>query len=365
MGRFFDLLKPSNQCLLLQDERDRKRAQEERDRVVRESIRLLVLRGRQACKDAANYPPEVFNDSHDSKHKKMRHLHDCAGGIRRILRSVETADWRTIFSEAELAPWLPEFVLGLRLSGAVYPYGRTGRWVLGVTGRAELSSDAEDMPLPHRTSEIRFTNCGEMYIAVSMCPGWSLPAQDIDSPSLMAGWLAGCRMIRDSSGVAWLQGSGSQPSLDLLKHWGIVHRKVAGRGGRRIRVSPFYGAVLSPWMPLMAATAMESIAPPAGMSPLLPAVYWYLACDDDIRAGALPYLASRATIYRRGWRPKDLGMVGLREYGVTFVHTALRNAIWKWRDDHPLSRDENESGPAPSHPMIGADPQAAVSRDAG
>jgi len=261
-----------------------------------------------------------------------------SGGIARCWEELSRTDWRTLFTEEELAPWTPEFIGGLRVGGALWNVGKKNRdgrqpfrrcLYLMSKGRSALVADVGAMPFPHRLGAERvYRGLSQTCMMLSRCPLAAMPAMEQDGLRFVAGWLAACR-LEQVAGEWWLVGSGSERSLGLLAGWGVAREP---HGKWQVRVSPFYGAIMSPWMPAGVAWEMVSLSGGVGGCPELPAVYWALTGPVwMMNSGDLPYGCSVSSRYNKlGLKGVDFARLGLSKYGISFVGDAVLEGCRRW-----------------------------------
>ena len=229
--------------------------------------------------------------------------------------------------DAKVAPWSGGFWHGLRLSGALVVHGRYPRL---QAGRPWLEEDLERLPFPGRLSPP--DHQGRRWLV--RCHAWRLPVKDLFAPDVLAGLLAGARREERDDGI-WLVLPNTEPVVNLLDWWQLS--VMEGGTTTELLVSPFYGATLSPHMPV--ACAMSMMVRKAGGCPLLPmAIFNGLwgpggAKDGYLlppRARLLPFLCSHPTRSRRGWSREFLYRASVK-LGVDHIPLEQRRLLEKWR----------------------------------
>ena len=113
-------------------------------------------------------------------------------------------------------------------------------------------------------------------------------------------------------------------------------------GKHRLLVSPFFGALFASGMPQHSARRALAVRKPAGC-PFLSVVYWermmsrkgqrYMPFPD-----ALPWGASKATFFRKGWHRRDLHKAGWLELGIHMV-PKLRELLVEWHQRRARERN--------------------------
>ena len=104
---------------------------------------------------------------------------------------------------------------------------------------------------------------------LTRCHAWRLPVTDLYAPDVLAGLVAGARRRALVDGI-WLVLPRTESVLKLLAWWGVSVCQESKPG--ELLISPFYGVLLSRFMP--AACAMSMVVRRAGNCPLLPlAIY--------------------------------------------------------------------------------------------
>lgn len=229
--------------------------------------------------------------------------------------------------DARVSPWSGGFWHGLRLSGALVVHRGYPRL---QTGHPWLEEDLERLPIPGRLSPP--DHQGRRWL--TRCHAWRLPVTDLYAPDVLAGLLAGARREVQADGT-WLLLPRTESVERLLGWWHLL--VVEGKAADQLLVSPFYGAILSPHMPV--ACGMSMMVRKAGGCPLLSMVIynglWGPGGAKDgyllpPKAGLLPYLCSHPTRARRGWTREFLYQASVK-LGVAHVPLEQRKLLEAWR----------------------------------
>lgn len=240
--------------------------------------------------------------------------------------------------EDQLGVWTPGLFYGLRLAGALRRY-RGWSWAIWEVGRSELVADLADMPFPHKL-EPRLRP--DAMRRLRRCPVSHLGCVDPQDKSVVAGLFAGA-VIKTIRNERWLVLPGDAQVKALLDSWTIKYDD-AGlfRGEPRIKVSPFYAALVTHAMPPKSAGRILNLRR-AGMCPLLPLVYWELAFAGKGRrylphADALPFGISRRTFHRLRYKRRDLHRTAVCEMRIVRPDRRLRELLDKWLEEHSGER---------------------------
>jgi len=245
--------------------------------------------------------------------------------------------------ESKLGCWTGEFLLGLKLSGALAEK-EPGRYRIDSKLHPQLIGDIQNWILagrlgsPDRDGRRRLIACP----AVT-----HLPADDPQGASVMAGLFAGARLSL-IGGEQWLVLPDEEPIRQLLKDWTILHypfRCIQRRS--YIKVSPFSAPLFADLMPGQSRDRILRIRKPA-MCPLLPITYWELGFSL-LKTGrrvlpfadALPFGISRRTFFRQGWRRRELHRKAVQELGILSVDARLRSRMEQWFERHEQERSDH------------------------
>jgi hypothetical protein len=155
---------------------------------------------------------------------------------------------------------------------------------------------------------------------------------------VIAGLLAGARREERDDGT-WLVVPRTECVVRLLDFWKVAVTK--GTTANQLRVSPFYGAVVSSHMPMACASSMA--VRKAGGCPLLPCALYQVAWGTCGRAhgyimprfsGEIPFVCGHATRIRRGWNRRFLRHAAAL-MGVALVVPEMRRLLEQWRARNP------------------------------
>jgi hypothetical protein len=225
----------------------------------------------------------------------------------------------------DVVPWTGGFWHGLKLSGALVTHGGHPRF---QPGRTWLAEDMERLPFPGELSPADAQ--GRRWLI--RCSAWRLPVANRLGVDVLAGLLAGSIQEEHGDGV-WLKVPRTETVSRVLDWWGVSRRAESDK----LLISPFYGVLVSSWMPAASASAM--LVQRAGGCPLLPLAIWeaafgairvrdlYLLPD---RAWALPYACSDATRKRRRWT-RDFLHRAATILGVAHVTPEMHQLLQTWR----------------------------------
>ena len=229
--------------------------------------------------------------------------------------------------DSEVAPWTGGFWHGLRLSGALVVHRGYPRLLVGCPW---LEEDLERLAFPGHLSPADPE--GRRWL--TKCHAWRLPVTDLYGADVLAGLLAGARREVQADGT-WLLLPRTESVMNLLGWWKLC--VFPGSKAGELLVSPFYGALLAPHMPVACAMSMQ--VRKAGSCPLLPMVIYNLlygpgtAAEGYLlppKAGLLPYLPSHPTRARRGWSREFLWQASVR-LGVSHIPLEQRRLLEEWR----------------------------------
>jgi hypothetical protein len=225
----------------------------------------------------------------------------------------------------EAAPYSGGFWYGLRLAGALVVHGAHLRLQLG---RPWLAEDLERLPFPGKLSPADAQ--GRRWLI--RCSAWRLPVANNLGVDVLAGLLAGAiQEVHDKR--VWLRVPRTESVSRVLDWWSVSRRLESNNW----LISPFYGVLVSGWMPAASASAM--LVHRAGGCPLLSIAIWeaafgairvrnlYLLPD---RGGALPFICSDATRKRCSWT-RDFLHRAATILGVAHVTPEMHQLLQTWR----------------------------------
>ncbi len=297
-----------------------------RKAIGRACSRVLVLYGRDRVMD-----PKAIVDECEEVIPGRR-------GIRRLLegssvaRSYLAEEWP--FDQEELGAWTPDFVAGLELSGFIRPWRGAYR-IRPVGSRPWLEDDLTELPCAgrlagpwpaHRMGRKRKCDKDRHMLLEDF---WVGRSKITNGPGVLAGVLCGSKILK-LDGVRWL--IVPPKNRELLSQWGVNYQERQCVGGRKeLKVSPFWGAVVSRLMPPASQKAMTTVHNPA-QCPLLPAVCFKAFCGGrwctrTICGKALPYCVGRSALHHRGILTGGLTRRAFTEFGMTFVHPWMRDEM--------------------------------------
>jgi hypothetical protein len=198
-------------------------------------------------------------------------------------------------------------------------------------GRPWLEEDLERLPVPGRLSLPDAD--GRRWLI--RCHAWRVTPVDKLGSDVLAGLLAGAHREDDDAGRTWLVVPSTEPVRRLVDYWKLSFMR--GPKPDQLRISPFYGALLSGFMPVATAASMQVRR--AGGCPLLACAVYQVVWGTSgpkhgyilpRHAGEIPFICSHATRIRRGWDRHFL----LREAalsGVAYVVPEIRRLLEDWR----------------------------------
>jgi hypothetical protein len=241
----------------------------------------------------------------------------------------------------DLAPWSGGLFLGLRQAGALVIHGGYPRL---QTGRPWLENDMEQIEFPGHLSPA--DQDGRRWL--TRCHAWRVTPTDSLGADVLAGLLAGARRQERDDGT-WLVVPRTESVRRLLDYWKVAVEK--GTNSDQLCISPFWGAILSGYMPPASAASM--LVRRAGACPLLACAIYQVVWGSNpkagyimpTRAGEIPYICSHATRVRRGWGRHFLLKTAALS-GVAYVPPEMTALLEQWRarnsalphDNHRLSR---------------------------
>ena len=241
-----------------------------------------------------------------------------------------------------LGCWTGEFLLGLKLSGALAEK-EPGRFRIDGELHPELVGDIQNWVLAGRLG------CADRSgrRRLIACPAVShLPAEDPEGAGVIAGLFAGAR-LSEIGGEHWFELSDNERIRQLLDAWTILQypsRQIHRRN--YIKVPAFYAPLFVDLLPERSRERILGIQTPA-MCPLLPILYWELSFSmvtDGMTilpfADALPFGISRRSFFRHGWRRNGLHRQAVLEVGILSVNARLRNRLHQWFEQHQRQRAE-------------------------
>lgn len=246
------------------------------------------------------------------------------------------------FSLGRTMAFNAEFILGLRVSGALG--NRTNdryRIYLHRHIAEALTNDLQLMDVPFKA-----TPTSKGYTRISQCPFllWQSCCQGKATPSILAGILAGARIVRVNC-EAWLE----LPSNPLAKQYleGFLIPTQVTADGKKIRLSPYFAALLSPYMPDHLAARFMTIAKPVACCPLMPSVYFdWLGRRPHFQTipatAALPFACSYATHFHHGFQRESMTSRGRQELGIVNVGGELARISTDWIDTYFALRGDGE-----------------------
>lgn len=228
-----------------------------------------------------------------------------------------------------LSPWTPGFWHGLTLAGALVVHGGYPRL---QPDRPWLEEDLERVPFPCKLSPP--DRQGRRWLSCQAC---RLPVTNTLGADVLAGLLAGSRRAIAGDGT-WLVVPQTEAVGRLLDWWGVSTTKATKPD--ELRISPFYGLLLSRHMPPASAASMQ--VRQAGGCPILPLAIWESTFGPGkppnymlpSKAGALPYACCDKTRKRRGWT-RDFLHTKAVEFGVAQASPEMRQLLKDWRATHP------------------------------
>ncbi len=220
-----------------------------------------------------------------------------------------------------VGPWNGDFVLGLKISGALKEHSRPYDYKMYISSyfREKFDKALEEEPFA-------FLRYDDRYISSPLLSWY--PPETGNSPSVIAGMLAGAIMQKDA-----LQLRTSDLAVNLLKKWTIVH----GEKGCLLEVPLFYGVLFSSWMP--EAFQWLGYSEEARLANAKYAVCYWTLVNRRKRASvlpsanALPLGSSKATLREQGYWGKDLFKES-RDLGLYPVYTGLYEVLREWEGQY-------------------------------
>jgi len=295
-----------------------------RTKVAEALAKACVLRDPMAYRH-----PESLKDFWSDAHLPTRYELRIVGGMRAAKRRAS----EPTFSTGQASPLNAEFAYGLRLSGALTRSHRDPYRCYVARHIADaLVADMAALGIPFRSSTAR-----GKYVRISRCPFlmWTTCCNGKSKPSIIAGLLAGA-VIAKVKHETWLELPNNELTAYYLSEFSISYERV--RAGRKLRLSLYYGALLSGYMPDQLAGRLLTIDKPVGNCPLLPCIYYdwtsgTRAYDRTLPAATcLPFACSYATFFHNGFTKDSLIQRGRDELHIYGVGGELLRITKDWID---------------------------------
>ncbi|MFC1462147.1 hypothetical protein ACFLQU_00945 [Verrucomicrobiota bacterium] len=247
-----------------------------------------------------------------------------SGGRKGIEERIEQGN---LGIEDQLGEFTGDFILGLGMSGLLRQRPAPNSSYYRVRQDRRFMDALDATSIPHRFST---WHTGALYL--SNCPLLLLPPEGNQERQL-AGLLGGAEIVTLDQ-EEWLSVPSSREILALLDGWGIPFIEKKSHRKNRLLVSPFYGALLSVFMPDALAAEILALKHPA-QCPLLSVVYYQRILSGPYRQfithkNCLPFGMGRASFFRKGWKRRDIDRRGILELGVTHIPPEMRGIIVRW-----------------------------------
>lgn len=271
--------------------------------------------------------PQSLREFWDDSPPPTRYEIRIVGGMHAAKRRASEPS----FTTGQTSPLNVEFTYGLKLAGALTrsdtdPY----RCYIARHIADEFVADVGALGIPFRATTVR-----SKYTRISRCPllMWMSCCNGKSTASIVAGLLAGAEVVRVRC-EAWLEVPNNELTTHYLDAFTISYERV--RAGRKLRLSPYYGALLSGYMPDRLASRLLSINKPVGGCPLLPCVYydWTSGTRSYDRtlpaATALPFGCAYASFFNNGFSKDSLVQRGRDELHIYGVGGELLRITKDW-----------------------------------
>lgn len=319
---------------------------------------LLVTRGKGHYTSAAKINEMLIqrNGVNSRLVRRRDNVFRITGGFNSLLKMLSNGN---VLPSGLMGRWTPDFLTGLKMSGA-FRSSEQGSWfissVLNRPALKEAFLDYENLPFHCRA---KYYPKSRHEIALFGCVALEMGADNPSGIGVLAGILCGGRRLVHE-GYSWLVLVNREQTAELLKSYGIPYllKKLGHSKAGQIFVSPFWGALLSSEMPKVFGDWFEnweqrnSLRP--GMYPLLPwvvfrAAWGICACDNNKPKGMVPFLTDRNTLLEiYGIGQTRVREEGFKRFGFTKFDSRLRSAWLKRLKDRGFTVDSFPRGKSPS-----------------
>lgn len=271
---------------------------------------------------------------------------DYAGGRKAVIQRIRQSG---LTVSGDLRPWTTDFLLGLRLSGAIRreSFRGDGRYQIWLPAHGALVEDMEEATnLPRQLKVYPSTPC---VCRLSKCPALWLPPENPKGAEVVAGLIAGAEMRALDGDGEWMLLPDDDGVRGLLDAWTIQHKPVhLPRRKALVAVSPFFASLFCHLMPKRSAERIRSCRNP-GDGETLAMLYWAVCFADRGMqlppfANAIPFAVSPRTFRRREIDRSDLHRVAVCEAGLANLSPGLRELLRRWFAEACADRHADPAG---------------------
>lgn len=214
--------------------------------------------------------------------------------------------------------WNASFIIGLSRNGRIYWHRKcfpTFVW----HGNEMIGNILKDSPFFGKIT-IKGNKCRSKW---SKVPALCLNPSE-NSISFMAGVLSAARLsVKNNISYAMF----SKKVSVLFEKWRIPIEK---KDNNHIYISPFWVALLVPWMP-SCCDIWKDIKSPC-MAEEYAFIAWRIYTGAEIKTGAIPFLVSRRTFFYRYESVRDLEKDWIK-YKLVELDERFKKVVQKWRDE--------------------------------